>query len=301
MRPRRRRRRFAIAIGLVIALVALVGLFDLSMLWQADRETELAPDTGAGWVLAPQVHEPADGAVTRGSAILLHGFVGSPYDFQPLVGPLTEIGYRVVVPVLPEQSRKTPAWDRGEIGADGLVRWARDLIAEETALTGRPPVLVGFSMGGALAMLAAEVGGIERLVLLAPYLGLVAADGAATATAELAQWAIPIIPKTQRGQINDPEGYARYEPGSYMISMEGFLRLQRLAERARLAARHVTVPTLVVYAPEDSVVSAETLKRVIAEMPAAELVSADASDHVLLFDYDAEAVVEAVLAFLDRS
>jgi len=269
------------------------------MVWQAHQETDLPPDTGAGWVLTPQVHEPAADTADRGSAILLHGFSGSPYDLQPLVGPLTEIGYRVVLPVLPEQSRKTPAWDRGEIGADALVRWVRDLIAEETERAGRPPVLVGFSMGGALAILAGEAGGIDRLVLLAPYLALAVADEAATATAEVTQWAIPLVPKTQRGQINDPDGYARYEPGSYVISMEDFLRLQRLAERARFAARNIAVPTLVVYAPEDSVASAEATRKVAGQMPDAALMPADASDHVLLFDYDAPEIVRAVVAFLE--
>jgi len=285
---------------LIVGLVACVGVFDLTMAWLAERETDQPADTGKGWVLASQEREPAPGTPARGTAILLHGFVGSPYDFQPLVGPLTDIGYRVVAPVLPGQSRKTPAWDRGELGADALVRWARDLIAAETERAGRPPVLVGFSMGGALAILAAEAGGIDRLVLLAPYLGLPVADDAATATAEAMQWAVPIIPKTQRGQINDPAGYDRYEPGSYMLSVAGFLRLQTLAERARVAARHITVPTLVVYAPGDSVADAEDIRAVAAEMPGATVLSADASDHVLLFDYDGPAVVEAVVSFLQQ-
>lgn len=285
---------------LVVGLVACVGVFDLTMAWLAERETDQPAETGKGWVLVPQEHEPASGTPERGTAILLHGFVGSPYDLQPLVGPLTDIGYRVVVPVLPGQSRKTPAWDRGELGVDALVHWARDLIAAETERAGRPPALVGFSMGGALAILAAEAGGIDRLVLLAPYLGLTVADDAATATAEVMQWAVPIIPKTQRGQINDPDGYDRYEPGSYMLSMAGFLRLQTLADRAGVAARHIAVPTLVVYAPGDSVADAETIRAVAAGMPDATVLSADASDHVLLFDYDGPEIVRAVVSFLQR-
>ncbi len=60
------------------------------------------------------------------------------------------------------------------------------------------------------------------------------------------------------------------------------------------------MPTLVVYAPGDTVASAEAIQKAAAQIPEATLVSADASDHVLLFDYDAEAIVHAVVAFLER-
>lgn len=296
----RTRRRWRMVILAALVLVSAVGLFDLAMAWLVHRETTLPPEEGAGWMLSAQVFEPAAGVPRRGSAVMLHGFVGSPYDLSPLVVPLTERGFRVVVPVLPGQSRAEAAWDRDDVTPDAFLAWTRTLIADETRTAGRTPVLVGFSMGGALAIIAAADGGVDRLVLLAPYLGLTEGDETATRVAELAQWVAPFMPKTQRGKINDPDGYARYEPGSYVVSLPGFLQLQALAARARAAAPGLELPTLVVYAPGDSVASGETARRLFDDRANVELLAATRSDHVLLFDYDADAVIARVVAFLEK-
>lgn len=298
MRLRRRRRKFVILV--VIGFVICLGLFDLSMFWLAHREKSQLPNEKADWVLSAQVHEPKAGPATRGTAILLHGFVGSPYDFFPLVGPLTEIGYRVIVPIVPEQNRKHPAWRRGEMTPDAMVQWVQDLVEEETLSTGRPPTLVGFSMGASLALLAAHSGGVNRLVLLAPYFGMPVADKALTWAARVARWVVPIIPKSSRGQIRDPEGYSRYEPGSFLISLPAFLHLQRLAEKARSAAPYIRVPTITIHAPKDSVASFYAMERLLGQLANVEIVTVNSSNHILLFDFDAPEVIRNVVAFLNR-
>ena len=44
--------------------------------------------------------------------ILVHGFTGSPYDYRTLAESLRDSGYRVVIPVVPGQTKATLVYRR---------------------------------------------------------------------------------------------------------------------------------------------------------------------------------------------
>jgi pimeloyl-ACP methyl ester carboxylesterase len=94
----------------------------------------------------------ADGAVPRGTALLLPGFTGSKEDFNPLHETLGARGYRTVaVDGRGQYESDGPEHDESAYAQGEL---ARDALAQAAAL-GTPVHLVGHSLGGQIARAAA--------------------------------------------------------------------------------------------------------------------------------------------------
>jgi carboxylesterase len=249
------------------------------------------------WLTSTQVLAPAGGAA-RSTAILLHGFGGTPRDFRPMAETLAAKGFRVVVPALPGQTSTSFAYGRGSYTAAFYRDWLESLIAEETALAGKPPALVGTSMGGTLAAIGAADSEISRAVLIAPYFSLAVGGEWTTRATALLRWILPVMPKVQKGQINDAAGYKEYQTGSYLVSLPAFLHLAELAGIARAKVPALTVPTLVFAAPKDAVASFATTERLCKGCGNARLSVCERSNHVLTYDFDRERITAETLAFL---
>src|SRR5262249_44565470 len=101
-------------------------------------------------------------------ALLIHGFLGSPRDMRPLAEALAASGVAARGVLLPGFGPDTPRQStvRAEDWLDAARSAWHDLRrgAERTTL-------IGFSMGGAIALsLAAEAGLVpDHLVLVAPH------------------------------------------------------------------------------------------------------------------------------------
>ena len=101
-------------------------------------------------------------------ALLIHGFLGSPRELRPLARELADVGISARAPLLPGFGPEIERL-RATRGSDWLAA-ARDAwVATRDGAT--RTTLIGFSMGGAIALrLAAECGlAPDRLILLAPH------------------------------------------------------------------------------------------------------------------------------------
>lgn len=109
-------------------------------------------------------HTPGQAQI---GALLIHGFPGTPAEMRPLAERLAAAGWAVTGPLLPgfgPQIATLGDKTRHDWLTAVRTTWQQIRDAHETA------VLVGFSMGGALAMhLAAEPQPPDGLVLLAPF------------------------------------------------------------------------------------------------------------------------------------
>jgi esterase/lipase len=250
------------------------------------------------WLRSTQVLLPQGGGA-RSSLILLHGFGGTPRDFRSLAEFLSGRGFRVIVPAIPDQTSTSFAYSRGRVTPAAYVDWLGDLIREEAAASGRPPMLVGTSMGGTLAAIAAAEHSVGRLVLIAPYFALAVGGGEWTsrATAWL-KWVVPVIPKLAKGQISDPEGYREYQTGSYLVSLRAFEQLAELAGIAKSRLPGLTLPILAFASEKDSVASFRATERLLRDCRQARLIACNRSNHVLTYDFDRERIMAETAAFL---
>ncbi|MCB8949915.1 MAG: alpha/beta fold hydrolase [Ardenticatenaceae bacterium] len=111
-------------------------------------------------------HQPFQLGQGPVGALLLHGFPGTPAEMRPLGEQLATAGWAVYGPLLPgfgSQIATLGQKTRHDWLAAAHDQWQKVQAAHETA------VLIGFSMGGALALnLAAQVQP-HFLVLLAPF------------------------------------------------------------------------------------------------------------------------------------
>jgi carboxylesterase len=112
------------------------------------------------------------GAPTEKVFILLHGLTASPPQFAEFGRRLHERGSNVVIPRLPRHGyadRMTEILT--ELDREELVEFARSAVGSAREL-GRRVVVTGFSVGGLLAAWLAQHVQVERVVAIAPFLGL---------------------------------------------------------------------------------------------------------------------------------
>ena len=280
---------------LALALVLLVAVNGLTFLI-ACYEYRAAASKDP-WLTSTQVL-PGTGGDARPSVILLHGFGGSPYDMRALAECLPGRGYRAVVPALPGQTSTSFAYGRGHFTPAAYRDWLLDLMRAEAALNGAPPMLVGFSMGGALAAIVAAEYPVSRLVLVSPYFQLAIGGRWVAGSSQWVRWVLPVVPKFAKGQISDPEGYKAYETGTYLVSLKAVQQLTELAEMAQRKAASLALPMLVVAARKDTVASFEVTRRLFEGRGQVEMVVCDRGNHILAFDVDRERVIAEILAFL---
>jgi carboxylesterase len=282
-------------IALCVLLVILT--FDLYVIYRAQNEEKNTFYRTVSWLNESQILNP-EGQAHLPSIVLVHGYVGSPKDFIYLAEELAGLGYRVVCPVTPGQTTRTPILSRGEYTLEYYEAWLTAIIKNEKKLTGRKPLLVGFSMGGALSTIVAQKDVVEKLVLLAPFFSLPYGNEIAVCAANILRWLLPVIPKFSKGVINDPVGYSEYQPGSMYMSLRAFLQLEKVALTARKQAVNITIPTLVVISQNDQAASAKRTIETFGDMNNVQIENYPKSNHILLYDYDKNEIIKKIIHFI---
>ena len=113
-------------------------------------------------------HEPFLFEAGSSRALLIHGFLGSPRELRPLAQELADAGVTargVLLPGFGADIARLKTVRAKEWLAAARAAW------EETREGASRTTLIGFSMGGAVALrLAAEAGlAPDQLILLAPH------------------------------------------------------------------------------------------------------------------------------------
>lgn len=215
-----------------------------------------------------------------GTAVLVHGFPGTPAEVRPLAAALVAVGWRVHGPLLPG------------FGADWATlrerRWTewRDAVARslaDAAASGAPVLAVGFSMGGALTLAALASGApadaavliapftrfADRRTLLLPLLRHVVRDLRPYEHADLDDPAVrrDLADKVGDVDLDDPATRERVRRQVSMptAALDEAVRAGRHARRVapRLSAR----PTLVVQGLRDTTVTPQTTLALLRRLP----------------------------------
>jgi len=306
VRPVRRRLR-GLAVRAAIALAGLAALCVAGVNCAGSRavrryEAATPRDPQTGVIVGA---EPV--RIDRGrkaACLLLHGWICTPADYGALPQALDAAGWDVYCPL--QLGHGTTPRDLRGVTADRLLAHARQHYAAVRRRYQRV-VLVGFSMGGAMAAMLAAEHPPDRLVLVAPFCGvrhrwyyLLPAHWWDALVTPLVRY----VPRPA-GSISchRPEGRkAILSYGAFPTdASHALFRLRSRLLRDTPLAR-LTMPTLLVYSTGDDACSPKAIDAFGQRLPAQPkrvTVFTD-SGHHLFHDHDREQAIAAVVEFVGK-
>jgi carboxylesterase len=252
-------------------VLALQGTFLLFFhLIHAQSVPPLLPSTRAR---TGDEHRPFLLAGGRPAALLVHGLPGTPAEMLPLGLSLQKAGWTARGVALPGFGT-----DLGSLGSRGVQDWVRciDSCLCELRRRHAPLVLIGFSLGAALALVAASGAALDGLVLLAPLW-----RPAPVLTRVAAAVLRPFLPRyfypLRRADFRDPgtrEFLRSLAPGLDPERPADAQQLRRLAVPVRLlaeafaggsrsyrSAARVRCPTLILQGSQDRLARPQLTRR----------------------------------------
>lgn len=213
-------------------------------------------------------------------ALLIHGFAGSPAELRPLAERLVEAGIGTEGVLLPGFG---PDIDRlGDVRASAWLETAR-AGWRDLGHRYRHRILIGFSLGGTLALHVAADDPPDRLVLLAPLWRMLGPAWPLGALLPAVRTFLPSVRPLARVDFRQPAIRDLVARASATIDLDdagvqAALRdrihlplaviddLWRFAIGARRVARRVDCPTLVVQGASDRLVAAGDTRRLARAM-----------------------------------
>lgn len=241
--------------------------------------------------------------------VMVHGAFCGGWCFERFREPFEAAGFEVIAPDLRGHAAGAPS---GGVVGVSMSDYAAD-IAGLCGSLAEPPVLLGHSMGGLVAQLAARRAAVRALVLLAPSppWGVMGASLEEAATAFGVQFAGLFA----SGALEPDRGLMRAYSLDRMGKAEREAVVERLRPESAMAVREtlnwwldpfmttsvgpgaITAPSLVICGETDVVHSAATAKVVAARIEAAFKMMPGMS-HWLVGEPGWERVADAALSWL---
>lgn len=254
-------------------------------------------------------HQPFDLPGTEPSIVAFHGFLGTPAELRPLARTLASRGAEVRAPLLPGFG--TDLARLRSVTAEDWIGFGMALWREACARSQGTGVLLGFSMGAAIALQLAAAYPPSKLVLLAPFTRLLPGD-----------WRVPFLPLARR-VIRELRPFKDVDFSSPVIrqvfgsldpdldledpSVQAVLRdvrlplsaldeLRRTGKKALEAAPRVRCPVLVVQGHDDQTVPAWTTRKLVQRLGGPVTMVEVVGDHQLVRpDHPSAALVYRVV------
>lgn len=243
--------------------------------------------------------DPAHGAV-----LFVHGFSGTPNNFAELPDAVAAVGWRARVMLLPGHG--TDPRDFAVTPKDALVGAVLEELRGMAAPDG-PVVLVGHSMGGALATLAAarEPSLVRGVVLAAPYYAVTRRWYYGPKPETWLRLLGPVVPWVYSPQATLPVKKRESRPlivtYNWIPTSAMFVADSIAGEAASPGTlARVTAPVLLLHSRLDRVTSPRASETAFGRLGSADkrAVWLENSDHIIFWDHEAGLVEREVLAFL---
>jgi carboxylesterase len=212
----------------------------------------------------------------RTGALLVHGFTGTPDEMRPLAGVLAGLGIDAHAML---QRGMGP--EIGQLGEMTAAIWKESAVARwrEHVEQYERTILIGYSMGGAVALLQSAAYPPDLLILLAPHVRMAdrravalplikhirkellpfeRTDFSAPMTRKWFEQAVPGL------DIDDPVIRESLRTGSRM-STAMLDQLRRISAEGERIATLLTVPTVIIQGHQDTVVLPRDTRRLVGK------------------------------------
>ena len=228
-------------------------------------------------------------------AVIVHGFTANQRGVAPLAHLAREIGLVAETPLLRGhggryQDLRGTQWDH----------WLEDVSEARRRISRHVDevVLIGFSMGGLLALASAaqQPAGIAALVALAPAVRIA---HPLAPLAWLARGWLPFVPMGKAVAYSDA-ALAAADDSYGRLALDAFSSFYAATRRVEQMLPQITAPMLLVHARQDRVIKPMSSQIVFERVRSTvkELVWLDRSGHALLDDCEAPIVTAHVRRFL---
>jgi alpha-beta hydrolase superfamily lysophospholipase len=206
----------------------------------AERDDDTIHHRGGSMLLA-------HGRPTARAVLFLHGLTASPMQCNALARRLHANGDSVIVPRLPGHgARDRLTTQLRDVPAQHLIDAAYEGLAIARGL-GASVVVAGFSLGGLLGAWLAQHERFDYLVAIAPFLGVAALPGAATAALAATLRTLPNAflwwNPMKRENLMPDHGYARFPTRAIAEALGIATKLHTLARTSAPATRRITIVT----------------------------------------------------------
>jgi carboxylesterase len=239
--------------------------------------------------------------------LCLHGMTGTPFEIRSVGEALAGSGYSVEVPML--------AGHGGTLRDLAVTQWPDWLASAERAMDqlrqnvgGRPIAIVGFSMGGLLALrLAARYPErIAALVIMAAPLRMRpfqtrGVRALCRLPLDFRSYPLACIPKLKGSDVSDPE-MRDANPSLRAFPISAVTSLFQLMDTVRADLPNVRAPTLVIHGRQDHTVPMEDSLELTGSLGSEviERLWLERSFHIVTLDVERSTVSSAITAFLAR-
>ena len=294
------KKRLLLALVVVVVLSSVCGAPDgmksRAMLAQEDAlhprdaRTGLLPNAGP-------ISFPGKG--NEKAALLIHGFGATPYDLKPLAIALDKAGIAVYAPLLPGHGTSVQDFRRS-----GKKDWiaASDKAFDELSRKYRKVYVVGFSMGGDIALDIAARKEAAGVVLLAPGVFINGQDKFITpeySIKYLSRFLFTDYVITQPSFCFDKkalEGRPVYD----LLPINALRELVSLEESVRRELPEVKEPLLVIQSKVDATVDSSGPGYIMARVSSGDkgVFWVERSGHLLCLDAEKDRVISKVSQFI---
>lgn len=209
--------------------------------------------------------------------LLIHGFPGTPAEMRPLGLAMADLGWTVQGLMLPGMGR-----DISTLHQRCLSDWTGAVAAALARLRKEFTVIlvVGYSMGGALAIDAAAKHQINGLILLAPFwrvgepwlnfvwplIRLVFRHLKPLNQVDFSQAEVRNSVSRMFGEIDIDDPSVRQALRAIAVPLKTIEQVRKLGKLVFRQAAHVQIPTLVLQGLDDPIVPPQRTKRLIRRL-----------------------------------
>ncbi|SOC18515.1 esterase/lipase [Ureibacillus xyleni] len=225
---------------------------------------------------------------------MLHGFSGGPYEILPLAKYIKDKTTNWIV--------GTPTFtghgESEELDLKGYKaeHWLMDaeICYRNLAKKVDEVIVIGFSMGGVIALYLAKRYKVKKLVLLS-------AAAKYIAPAQLLKDLRIIAEDAIRGQLKDNELFKRYENKLKNVPVSSTVQFMKIVRQVEPYIRTIHVPTFIVQGQADGIVPFATAQYLFDELPSQEkyLFYSEKGKHHICYSDDCDVWFPEILNFME--